>query len=54
MWDQQTESWWQQYRQNPYGGCDRVDNPPFLFDGDLDGRLAPKDRVVEVAYQVKI
>ena len=37
------------YGQNPYGGYDRVDNPPFLFDGDLDGRLAPKDRVVDVA-----
>ena len=37
------------YGQNPYGGYDRADNPPFLFDGDLDGRLAPKDRVVDVS-----
>ena len=33
------------YGQNPYVGYDRVDNPPFLFDGDLDGRLLPKERV---------
>jgi hypothetical protein len=36
------------YGRNPYGGYDRADNPPFLFFGDLDGRLAPKDRVVDV------
>jgi hypothetical protein len=36
------------YGRNPYGGYDRADNPPFLFSGDLDGRLAPKDRVVDV------
>ena len=34
------------YGTNPYAGYDRVDNPPFLFDGDLDGRLLPKERVV--------
>ena len=33
------------YGQNPYVGYDRVDNPPFLFRGDLDGRLLPKERV---------
>ena len=33
------------YGQNPYVGYDRVDNPPFLFDGELDGRLLPKERV---------
>ena len=37
------------YGQNPYGGYDRADNPPFLFDGELDGRLAAKDRVVDVS-----
>ena len=37
------------YGQNPYGGYDRADNPPFLFDGDVDGRLAAKDRVVDVS-----
>ena len=34
------------YGRNPYVGYDRVDNPPFLFEGDLDGRLLPKERVV--------
>ena len=37
------------YGQNPYGGYDQADNPPFLFDGELDGRLAAKDRVVDVS-----
>lgn len=36
------------YGQNPYAGYDRVDNPPFLFDGVTDGRLLPKERVVTV------
>ena len=36
------------YGRNPYGGYDRADNPPFLFDGDLDGRLLPKERVAAV------
>ena len=31
--------------RNPYAGYGRVDNPPFLFRGDLDGRLPPKERV---------
>lgn len=37
------------YGQNPYAGYDRADRPPFLFDGDTDGRLLPKDRVVAVS-----
>jgi len=36
------------YGDNPYVGYDRIDNPPFLFDGELDGRLLPKERVVAV------
>ena len=36
------------YGLNPYAGYDRADNPPFLFDGELDGRLLPKERVVTV------
>ncbi|MCH7745624.1 MAG: DUF3179 domain-containing protein [Chloroflexi bacterium] len=36
------------YGQNPYAGYDRADRPPFLFSGDTDGRLLPKDRVVAV------
>ena len=37
------------YGQNPYVGYDRADNPPFLFQGDLDGRLQPKERVAAVS-----
>lgn len=34
------------YGRNPYPGYDDVDNPPFLFTGDLDGRLGAKERIV--------
>ncbi len=34
------------YGHNPYPGYDRADERPFLFDGVIDGRLAPKERVV--------
>ena len=37
------------YGENPYVGYDRVDNPPFLFTGDLDGRLLPKQRVAAIS-----
>ena len=37
------------YGQNPYVGYDRADEPPFLFRGDLDGRLLPKERVATVS-----
>ncbi|MDA0264566.1 MAG: DUF3179 domain-containing protein [Chloroflexi bacterium] len=33
------------YGSNPYSGYDRVDRPPFLFDGETDDRLLPKERV---------
>ncbi len=36
------------YGTNPYPGYDDVDNPPFLFDGEVDGALAAKTRVVGV------
>ena len=36
------------YGLNPYAGYDRADNPPFLFDGELDGRLLAKERVATV------
>ena len=36
------------YGENPYIGYDRADSPPFLFVGDLDGRLLPKERVAAV------
>ena len=34
------------YGSNPYGGYDDIDSSPFLFDGELDGRLKPMARVV--------
>ena len=37
------------YGQNPYVGYDRADSPPFLFQGELDGRLQPKERVAAVS-----
>ena len=37
------------YGENPYVGYDTVDNPPFLFTGDLDGRLQPKERVAAIS-----
>ena len=36
------------YGTNPYAGYDQADQPPFLFDGDLDGRLLPKERVAAI------
>lgn len=36
------------YGTNPYAGYDRADETPFLFRGDLDGRLLPKERVAAV------
>jgi hypothetical protein len=34
------------YGRNPYPGYDDVDTPPFLFEGEVDGRHAAKTRVV--------
>ena len=34
------------YGRNPYPGYDDVGQPPFLFEGEVDGRLAAKERVV--------
>jgi hypothetical protein len=36
------------YGRNPYPGYDDVNTVPFLFDGDLDGRLAAQTRVVSI------
>ena len=36
------------YGSNPYLGYDRVGEPPFLFRGELDGRLLPKERVLAI------
>jgi len=35
------------YGRNPYAGYDSIDDP-FLFDGVLDGRLSPMERVVTI------
>jgi hypothetical protein len=37
------------YGDNPYVGYDRVELPPFLFFGETDGRLLPKERVAAVS-----
>ncbi|MGE0538880.1 MAG: DUF3179 domain-containing protein [Dehalococcoidia bacterium] len=37
------------YGTNPYTGYDDADEPPFLFRGDPDGRLPPKERVVTIS-----
>ncbi len=36
------------YGRNPYPGYDDIDSPPFLFAGEVDGRLAGKERIVGV------
>jgi hypothetical protein len=37
------------YGQNPYVGYDSVGSSPFLFRGEIDGRLAAVERVVTVS-----
>lgn len=34
------------YGRNPYSGYDDINQSPFLFDGDADGRMPPMTRVV--------
>jgi len=36
------------YGRNPYPGYDNANERPFLFAGEIDGRLAPKERVVAI------
>ena len=36
------------YGRNPYPGYDNANERPFLFSGEIDGRLAPKERVVTI------
>ena len=36
------------YGRNPYAGYDQPDSEPFLFDGEPDNRLPPKERVLAV------
>ncbi|MFQ5754715.1 MAG: DUF3179 domain-containing protein [Acidiferrobacterales bacterium] len=40
--------YYRRYGDNPYIGYDRADTPPFLYDGKLDDRLQPKERVLAV------
>ncbi len=37
------------YGANPYPGYDTANERPFLYEGGVDGRLAPKERIVTVA-----
>jgi len=37
------------YGRNPYVGYDKVGQRPFLYNGPVDGRLAPMERVVSVS-----
>ncbi len=36
------------YGRNPYESYDELNRPPFLFDGPVDPRLPPKERVVGI------
>ncbi|MEX2497834.1 MAG: DUF3179 domain-containing protein [Wenzhouxiangellaceae bacterium] len=36
------------YGENPYRGYDRIDQSPFMFDGETDSRLPPMERVLAV------
>ena len=36
------------YGRNPYPGYDRIDQHPFLFDGSVDDRLPPMERILSV------
>ncbi|MGE0794734.1 MAG: DUF3179 domain-containing protein [Acidimicrobiia bacterium] len=38
------------YGRNPYPGYDDTDSHPFLFEGEVDGRLAAKERIVGFKY----
>jgi len=42
------------YGTNPYPGYDDIDNPPFLFEGEVDGRLAAVERVLGVQTEDEI
>lgn len=43
-------SYAQRYGKNPYVGYDTVGSNPFLFDGELDGRLQAVERVVTLSF----
>lgn len=37
-----------EYGRNPYAGYDSINNSPFLYNGDLDPRLPPMERVLSL------
>lgn len=39
------------YGRNPYPGYDDVESPAFLFNGVVDGRLPPKERVITLELE---
>ncbi len=39
------------YGRNPYSGYDDINNNPFLFKGELDGRLPPMERVLSLSAE---
>jgi hypothetical protein len=39
------------YGRNPYAGYDRIGQTPFLFDGEVDDRLAAVSRVITVSLE---
>lgn len=39
------------YGRNPYSGYDSINNYPFLYEGGLDGRLPPVERVVAIQLE---
>jgi hypothetical protein len=41
------------YGWNPYVGYDRIGDSPFLFTGEIDGRLTAMERVVAVTLNIK-
>jgi hypothetical protein len=42
------------YGSNPYEQYDRPESDPFLFDGEVDRRLQPKERVVAIDGSVPV
>ena len=39
------------YGRNPYSGYDSINQSPFLFDGELDDRLPPMERVLTITIK---
>jgi hypothetical protein len=44
------EAYARRYGHNPYVGYDTLGRSPFLFDGELDGRLQAVERVVTISF----